>query len=100
MGMKMSEYGNLAIHARLLTLPWRDRRSCSIPQNYSPSRATAGLVSYGTAYRNWIDLVTFSRLAATLGARSQTRRLSRKDYTSVDIIKSWYVVNLPFAINI
>ncbi len=28
-------------------------------------------------------------IAATLGPRSQTRRLSRKDYTSVDIEKTW-----------
>lgn len=28
-------------------------------------------------------------LAATLGPRSQTKKLSRKDYIGVDIVKSW-----------
>lgn len=29
------------------------------------------------------------RLAATLGPRSNTKKLTRKDFTNVDIVKTW-----------
>lgn len=62
---------------------------CSTRPNYSRLKATAAWESSGM--RRFADRLSMmnARLAATLGARSQTKRLSRKDYTSVDIIKSW-----------
>ena len=56
--------------------PWK-----ATPCNGRSKRAYMGSRSRRTRTRH--------RLAATLGARSHTRRITRREYASVDVPKTW-----------
>lgn len=60
------------------------------------SSSGLGIVWYATQSPSMITAIPRRfRLAATLGPRSQTRRLSRRDYASVDIVDSCKYVMAP-----
>ena len=35
-------------------------------------------------------LIVYCRLAATLGPKSNARKLNRRDFNNVDIVETWY----------
>jgi Rad21/Rec8 like protein len=77
-----------AVHDRLFLLA---PTACFTPPKFCPSNPTATLESYGTSS----SFNPLSRLAATLGPKSQARKLTRRDYGNVDLIYTCQFLSCP-----